>query len=157
MPNPHIKKVKIFNYRRFVSFEIPLDPKKNVLIGDNEAGKSSILSAVDIVLSGSRHKVESVGLDSLFNKASVETFLALTEKNYEDLPVMKIELYLTDQGRSEWNGKFNSDDVESDGLILICEPSDVYGDEIKEILRQPQIEFPFESVSYTHLTLPTKA
>ena len=68
---PHIKKIKIHNYKRFSDFDVSFDPELSVLIGDNEAGKSSILNAIDLVLSGSRHKLESVGLDSIFNIACI--------------------------------------------------------------------------------------
>lgn len=61
-----IKKIKLHNFKRFQNFSVELDNKINLFIGDNELGKSSILSAIDIVLSGSRTKVETIGLDSLF-------------------------------------------------------------------------------------------
>lgn len=69
-----ITKIKLKNFRRFSSFEVSFDEKLNILIGDNEAGKSSILTAIDLVLSGSRNKVETVGLENLFNIHAIEEF-----------------------------------------------------------------------------------
>jgi predicted ATP-dependent endonuclease of OLD family len=88
-----IQKIKLHNFKRFQDFEVEFNSDINILIGDNEAGKSSILSAIDIVLSGSRGKTETLGLDSLFNKEIIKTFLG-SEKKYEDLPYLSIELYL---------------------------------------------------------------
>ena len=57
------------------------------MIGDNEAGKSSILPALDLALSASRTKVESFGLEPLFHKKAVDDFLAKPVKRRADVPV----------------------------------------------------------------------
>lgn len=80
-----IKKIKLHNFKRFQNFSVELDNKINLFIGDNESGKSSILSAIDIVLSGSRTKVETIGLDSLFNLEVIQTFLA-SDRKFVNLP-----------------------------------------------------------------------
>ena len=149
---PHIKKIKIHNYKRFSDFDVSFDPELSVLIGDNEAGKSSILNAIDLVLSGSRHKLESVGLDSIFNIACIENYLALSERKYEDLPQLYIEIYLSDEGKAWLHGKGNSADENHDGIRLCCSPSDEHSSIVREILTQPEIEFPFEFYSISFKT-----
>ncbi|GHT03886.1 hypothetical protein AGMMS49573_07040 [Endomicrobiia bacterium] len=57
-----IKKLIVFNFKRFSFIEINFKQNINVIVGDNESGKSSILSAIDLVLSGSIHKIETLGL-----------------------------------------------------------------------------------------------
>ncbi len=146
-----IKKIKLHNYKRFHEFEVEFKPDLNLLIGDNESGKSSILSAIDIVLSGSRSKIESVGLDSLFNIDAIQDFLGSTKK-YENLPTLSIELYFNEQNNKDLNGKFNSDGIICDGLILVCEPNDDLSKEIKDILEQDDPNFPFEYYSINFKT-----
>ncbi|WP_345318714.1 AAA family ATPase [Candidatus Villigracilis proximus] len=119
-----IKKIKLHNFKRFQNFSVELDDKINLLIGDNESGKSSILSAIDIVLSGSRTKVETVGLDSLFNAEVVQKFLT-SDRKLENLPHLFVELYLDEQDNVDLNGKNNSDGIVCDGLRLVCEPDDI--------------------------------
>ncbi|MCD6385868.1 AAA family ATPase, partial [Candidatus Sumerlaeota bacterium] len=46
----YVKQVKISNFRAFHSADIPLYPGLNILIGPNNVGKSTILSAIDLVL-----------------------------------------------------------------------------------------------------------
>lgn len=53
------------NFRKSHSLQLNFQRGKNVLIGDNESDKSSVLLALDLVLSGSRHRVESLGVESL--------------------------------------------------------------------------------------------
>lgn len=46
----YVKNVKISNFRALHSADIPLHPGLNILIGPNNVGKSTILSAIDLVL-----------------------------------------------------------------------------------------------------------
>lgn len=63
-----IEKMKIKNFKRFKGeVEINYNSDFNVIIGNNESGKSSILQAIDLVLSGNKNKIENIGLDNLFN------------------------------------------------------------------------------------------
>lgn len=146
-----IKKIKLHNFKRFQTFSVEFDDKLNLLIGDNEAGKSSILSAIDIVLSGSRSKVETVGLDSLFNSETIQEFLK-SDKKIENLPKLFIEIYLNEQNNHHVNGRSNSEGRECDGLQLLCEPRDDLDEDIKEILKQTDPNFPFEYYSISFKT-----
>ena len=145
-----ITKIKIKNFKRFEIFEVSFDEKINLIIGDNEAGKSSILTAIDLVIRGSRNKVETIGLEYLFNSNAIENFLK-SDRDYAKLPELTIELFLNEQNNEETNGKINSDGNEVDGLKLICKPNDEYGADIKKILEQTNCIFPFEfySINFT--------
>jgi putative ATP-dependent endonuclease of the OLD family len=145
-----IKKIKLSNFKRFKKFEVAFDEKINLFIGDNEAGKSTVLLALDVVLGGSRAKVESLGLENLLNASLVKEFLD-GDRAAENLPVLTIELFLNEQLNPDLNGNHNSDKVECDGLKVTCKPSDEFGKEIKEILSQDAPNFPFEyySISFT--------
>ncbi|MCG7961967.1 MAG: AAA family ATPase [Candidatus Thiodiazotropha taylori] len=147
----YIKKVKLQNFKKFTSFETELDPSLNILVGENEAGKSSILSAINLVLSGSRHQVETIGLDKLFNVDVIDNFLS-SDKNYEDLPVLYAELYLDEQNNPDLKGNNNSNREYCDGMILECLPDDSLSTEIKEILEQEQSNFPYEYYAIRFLT-----
>lgn len=147
-----ITKLKLHNFKRFEEFEINFDDRINLLIGDNESGKSSILQAMDIVISGSVSKVQTVGLESLFNAEVIENFLGGVKK-YEDLPEMYIELYLNEQNNPDLNGRNHSlSPADYDGLKLKCMPRDDLSDDIKEILAQDHPNFPFEFYSISFAT-----
>lgn len=59
----YISQLKLRNFKRFDSLDISLRKELNIFVGDNEAGKSTILQAIDIVLSGSKAKVEQYGIE----------------------------------------------------------------------------------------------
>lgn len=138
-----IKRIVLSNFKRFKSFELEFDDKLNVLIGDNESGKSSVLLALDLALSGSRSKVETTGLEMLFNNEAISTFLA-SAKEFGNLPKLFVEIYLSEQGKAELSGKNNSKSILCDGLRLECEPIDEYSKEIAEVLKDEYQNFPFE-------------
>ena len=50
----HIKQLRLYNFKRFQTLDLNLSPDLNVLIGDNESGKSTVLQAIDLAISGSR-------------------------------------------------------------------------------------------------------
>jgi len=75
-----IKKIILSNFKRFKNLELEFDDELNILIGDNESGKSSVLLALDLALGGSRSKIETIGLEALFNNEVVATFLAGEKK-----------------------------------------------------------------------------
>ena len=145
-----IEKLKIYNFKRFDFFDINFDETINVFIGDNESGKSTLLSAIDIVLSGSRNKIETLGLDRLFNTDVVNTFLK-SNKKIEDLPELKLELYFKNSKDPSLNGNWNTEGRMCDGLRLVCEPRLDFTAEIKEVLKQDG-NFPFEYYAITFQT-----
>lgn len=147
----NIKKIKLQNFKRFQDFSVNCDDTLNTIIGDNEAGKSTILLALDLVLSGSRSKIETIGLESIFNVDVINHFLS-SDKRIENLPVLYIELYLNEQDNLDLNGRINSENTTCDGLRLICEPNDQLSPEIKDILQQQESNFPFEYYSINFVT-----
>ena len=52
----YIIKVQIKNFKKFENFSIELSNSTNLIIGDNESGKSTILTAIDLVLSANANK-----------------------------------------------------------------------------------------------------
>lgn len=141
-----IEKIKLKNFKKFRGEHI-IDFNKdiNVLIGDNEAGKSSILTALDIVLSGNQVKVDTLGIENLFNADEIADFLH-GDRNYKNLPELYIEVYLKDTGNSDLNGEIYSEGKNSprDGLRFECIPDEDYSHEINKIILDDIPIFPFE-------------
>lgn len=146
-----VSKLRLKNFKRFENLEVNFSDDINLLIGDNESGKSSILLALDLVLSGSRSKVETLGLESLFNISVVDRFLS-GEKRIENLPVMAVEIYLNEQHNPDLNGHNNLDARGCDGLRVLCEPIEEYSKDLQAILSQPIQNFPYEYYSIKFMT-----
>lgn len=91
-----IVKIRLINFKRFIDYTVIPNDRVNILVGDNEVGKSSILEAIDLVANGNVHRVESIGLDRLINIDAVKSF-EKGKKCFENLPSLKVELFLSDE------------------------------------------------------------
>ena len=140
-----IKKIKLQNFKKFVSFEMEVNDGINILIGDNESGKSTILQAIDIVLTASARKIETIGLDRIMSKEAIQKFNE--NRSYNNLPELFIELYLENIENESLNGKNNLEKMATNGLRLKCIPNDDYSNEIKYIIENSPNNFPFEFYS----------
>jgi AAA15 family ATPase/GTPase len=151
----YIKKLKLLNFKRFKEFEVGFDSTINIIIGDNEAGKSSILQAIELLSSGSRNKVETAGIESLLNKASLAEFLA-SDKSFEKLPEIHVEAYLSDETNPDLVGKHNSENINASGLHMICKPREDLISEINQVLAEDN-NFPFEFYAVKFITFNGEA
>lgn len=142
-----IKKIKLINFKRFENYTIEPNDRINILVGDNEAGKSSILEAIDLVASGDVRRIEAIGLDKLLNTKAVQTFNT-GARTFDKLPKLIIELYLElDQPDSFMNGKNNTEKIMCDGVRVICTPNPDYMAEITEALAIHEDYFPYDYYS----------
>lgn len=141
-----ISKIKLINFKRFENYTIEPNSRINILVGDNESGKSSILEAIDLVASGNPRKIENIGIDRLLNINAVNSFLR-GDKKIDNLPKVVIELYLTGEFDHTMNGKNNTDRKICDGIRLICEPNPDYRTEITKSLNCSTDYFPYDYYS----------
>ena len=152
----YIEKLKLFNFKRFREFEVEFTSGTNTIIGDNEAGKSSIIQAIELVASGSRNKVETIGIESLLNKNSVAEFL-LGDKSFDKLPEIHIEVYLSSSGNPDLVGKHNSENPSLSGLHMIGCPNEELTAEINQVLSEGKENFPFEYYVVKFITFSGEA
>lgn len=141
-----ISKIRLINYKKFADYTIEPNEHVNILVGDNEVGKSSILEAIDIVASGNVKRVEKIGLDRLINSNAVIKFNS-GERDFKHLPKLIIELYLSGDFDHTMNGDNNSDAITHDGIRLVCEPNPDCRTEIKESLDANPEYFPYDYYS----------
>lgn len=145
MSDKYIEKIYCFNFKGFRNQKIDgFNRGLNIFIGDNDTGKSSVLLAIDLVLSGNVNRVETIGLDKLINQAAVDEFLAKPNRKFQDLPNMEVDVYLNDQGRHELEGEGNVEQINAYGLALICRPRDDLFGLIQEVISLETPAFPYE-------------
>ena len=143
-----IKKIKLINFKRFRNYIIEPNDRINILVGDNETGKSSVLEAIDLVACGNVRRVEAIGLDRLINVNAVKEFLDENIRTFDNLPKLQIELYLElAQPDPFMNGKNNTDKEKRDGIRLVCAPNPDYRTEISEAISEHPDYFPYDYYS----------
>jgi len=125
-----LKKIKIENFKVFKEFELEFNSGLNILVGDNEVGKSTILEAIHLALTGMINgKYLNTELTQyLFNKDAVMEYITNVENGVSAKPPeIKIELFFeNDNEVATFMGGINSDrDNDAVGLrcIIALEPS----------------------------------
>lgn len=107
----YIKKLKIKNFKCFDNYEIEFNKRLNVLVGNNDVGKSTILEAIHLCLTGFfRGKyLKNNLIQDIFNNKCVREYLdKIKENKSTPLPSCLIELYFDDCDPILY-GKENSD------------------------------------------------
>lgn len=84
------------NYRRHRDSTIELDDKMNIVVGDNECGKSTFLEAIHLALSGQLNgrSIHSELHPYLFNTQAVNEYIeSIIAKKPIAPPAITIEIY----------------------------------------------------------------
>ena len=140
----YITEINIVNFKSFGErFKLKLNEGLNVLVGDNEAGKSTILEAINLALTGTigGKFIKNELSQYLFNNEAVDKYIE--EVNKEDgkpeLPDIYIEVHLSDD-----NGKFKGDDnldgTDSCGLYIKIAFDDKYKAEYEELIKDKKVK-----------------
>lgn len=153
-----IEQIYIKNFKQFNELKFSCNKTRNIFIGENSSGKSSLLQAISIVLSGSFSQIENLGIINLFNAQTIKNFLA--NKDIDDaLPELLIELYLKDNATDfELEGIHNSEKDKKFGIKLHIYPNEEYIQDIKDALTTSQWSiFPFEYYKVQFLTFSNQS
>ena len=71
-----IKSLRIEGFKKFRSLDVEFNKHMNILVGENEAGKSTILDALKTVINQQYRNSDKSVLRDLFNTQTVDTFKA---------------------------------------------------------------------------------
>ena len=138
-----IEKIKLENFKKFSGLnEMIFNDKINIIIGNNESGKSTILEAINYTLSGSQNTIEQIGIESLFNHRVIIDYME-SEREYSKLPVLKVEIYLKETGNSNFEGNNNTEKRLCHGVSMNIVPNDEYSEQIIKELKDENSVFPF--------------
>lgn len=130
-----IKRLKLKNFKKFSDDTFEFNDDINIIVGDNESGKSSLLEAIEICLNFNyRGKpLNSELTTDLFSKNCLENYLA-GNLSQDTLPEIIIETYL--EGNPNLKGDNNRERKDTEGISIRIyfdpELSDSYAEFIKE-------------------------
>ena len=95
MNNMKINRLKIVNYKLFQNVTIEMNENINIFVGENDSGKSTILEALSMVLTG------KINGSSVANRLNLDWFNAQVRQKFKksieagntsDLPTIEIEV-----------------------------------------------------------------
>lgn len=145
-----IEKLTIKNYKGFHGeFSLLLNSGINLIVGDNETGKSTILEAINIALTGvlnGRYLKNEIN-QYLFNNEVVNRFIAgVSNGDNPELPIIQIELFFKKGSNPLFDGNGNSEGVNACGLSFKIEFDQEYKKEYEELINssEPITTIPIE-------------
>ncbi|WP_462402795.1 ATP-dependent nuclease [Pseudomonas sp. Marseille-QA0332] len=129
-----VKSIKLTNFKKFKDDHLEFNDDVNIFVGDNNAGKSTILEALEIVLNNNYRgrPFNTEFTPDIFNKDAVQQFLA-SDKSAKHLPNLVIEAFI--DGVPDYRGANNFQKLDTQGVtVQACFDvtlEDVYADYLK--------------------------
>jgi putative ATP-dependent endonuclease of OLD family len=139
-----IERVIVKNYRALASANVMLRPDFNIIVGDNESGKSTLLEAINLALKCqiNRRPAAYEIHPHLFNAGCVAQFLDdLKNGHRPSPPEISVELYLRDRPElAELKGTNNSLSENVPGLsVKICLDEERFREEYRDYIANPKV------------------
>ncbi len=136
----NITKVKVNNFKKLKQFEFEPCSGMNILVGNNNEGKSTIFEAIHLALTGYyRGKyIRNCITQDIFNEECVKEYISgiNTEKNTK-LPILNIELFFDDI--PELLGTNNSEQEDKSSINFSIEFDNSFEKEYKAFLEKGNI------------------
>lgn len=151
----YIKSLHIEGFKKFQTLNVEFNEHMNILVGENEAGKSTILDAIKTVLNQQYRLADKSVLRDLFNAQMVEEFEA--DPSVKTLPRILIEVELVldpktknaDYFYGEVYGTLKKQD-EKFGIRFECKYDELLGAGMEQSILEKKI--PYEYYALTWMT-----
>lgn len=138
-----IEKVRINNYKIFRDFSMSFNDDLNIIVGDNEAGKSTLLEAINLAMTSqlSGKNVQYELSPYLFSLDAIKLYLEELQNNpATPLPEIYIEVYLKEDTEGEltqYKGTNNTERRDCAGVFLRIAFDNSFEPEYKEYISNP--------------------
>lgn len=139
-----IEKLKIINFKLYKQFKLIFSPSTNILVGDNETGKSTILEAINLALTGmlNGRPLRNELTPYIFNIECQQEYLkSLSTENKKSPPEILIELYLdgNEPELAKLEGDGNSEKKKAPGISYRIHFADEYNAEYEQLVAANEI------------------
>lgn len=143
-----INSIYIKNFKCFEGeFILPLDKGINILVGDNEAGKSTIIQAIELALNGyyQGKPIKAELSQYLFNYNVVRGYLeSLTNGNKQAPPSIVIEIYFDEEIQPSFKGNNNYKEDDYCGVKFEIAFDERFNEEYVSLLNNGLKSLPLE-------------
>lgn len=137
-----IRYLKLQNFKRFRHLELSFQDGMNIVVGANDAGKSTVLEAIHLATSGllrGRYLRNELS-PHLFNNSAVDDYIRSLKTTHPlEPPAMAIELYLNDHAIPELEGNGNSKGEAACGFCLRVAFDDTYRREYESLVKSGEV------------------
>jgi len=138
-----ISRIKIENFKCFQAFDLTLNGGLNIFVGNNEAGKSTILEAIHLALTGlfNGKYLKNELTQYLFNNQVVDKYLTDLDHGKGAIPpYILIEIFISGEDLPLFEGKDNSEKIKECGISLKIAFDDTYQAEYEQLIKKENVK-----------------
>lgn len=157
----YIKALHIEGFKKFTSLDVQFNEHMNILVGENEAGKSTILDAIKTVLNQQYRTADKSVLRDLFNIQKVAEFEA--NPSVKTLPRILIEVELAldmqQKNASYFYGEVygqRKQQTEKFGIRFECKYDEELGAGMEQSIQEGKIPYEYYCATLSELALQVK-
>lgn len=150
----YIKALHIEGFKKFTSLDVQFNEHMNILVGENEAGKSTILDALKTVLNQQYRTSDKSVLRDLFNTQMVAAYKA--NPSIKTLPRICIEVELAldlhQKNASYFYGEVygqRKQKAEKFGIRFECKYDEELGTGMEQSIRDGKIPYEYYALTWT--------
>jgi energy-coupling factor transporter ATP-binding protein EcfA2 len=138
-----LRKVLIKNYRVFKDFQLEFSSGVNIIVGDNDAGKSTLLEAINLALTARLHgnPIAYELSPYLFNQETTQQYVKDLRAGIKPRPPeILIEVYLGDTpAQAILRGNNNASGEDCLGVrVRVTLDEEAYGEEYQSYIENPE-------------------
>ena len=147
-----IKQIVIHGYKKFKDFKLDFHDGLNIIIGENESGKTTVIEAINIVLNQWYRTADKSIIEELVNRELLDEFYRAP--SLETLPqiVIEIQFDLSDlPGQSDYYGQeYELINSRKDlyGVSFHCELNDAYTQDLLPNINAGLVPFEYYDFSW---------
>lgn len=146
----YIKEIYIKGFKKFKELDLNLKKDTNIIVGENEQGKSTILEAIDVVVNQKYKNIDKYIVRELLNQKEKENFKL--NPNVENLPKIYIELELDVNDKKPSNKKYygtqNRNNRKANGIVFKCELDTEYVEDLLPAINNGNIPYEYYKLEW---------
>lgn len=139
----------INGFKKFKQFQMEFNENLNIIVGENEAGKSTILEAIKVVLNQQYRTSDKSILAELFNRENIDIFIK--NPSIKTLPSIQINIQLELDPKHK-NSEFFygqlDEKTEGFGVIFECSFDEELGYGLDGEIKKGKIPYEYYSLSW---------
>lgn len=151
-----LESIRIIGYKGFKDFKASFMNGVNVLVGDNETGKTTILEAINLVLSGQvfGRSIFSEVSPYMFNQDNVQKLIqSIGEKECRPPKIVIEAIFVENDITSRYRGINNLDRLDIPGVSMTIDIDQSYAEEYVHYIEQKKdvtsVTTEFYGISWT--------
>lgn len=137
-----ISKIRVQNYKLLKDVCVPTNPDINVFVGENDAGKSTLLEVISIITSGklNGYAFSRQIKDNMFNIDVRNAYIASLKDTKPSVPPQIIMEAYCEDGDAQYRGSNNSLSEDISGIRVVAEFDSQYASVYTDMLEAGEVK-----------------